>query len=78
MILNGDSAGGNLIASLTLLCIMTKTRVPDGLFLVYPALRLSMKYFTPSLKHTLEDFLLPLSVLKICVDSYIGDNFLLT
>ena len=38
VILTGDSAGGNLIAALTYLTIMTKNRIPDGLLMSYPAL----------------------------------------
>jgi hormone-sensitive lipase len=75
VILVGDSAGGNLISSLTNLCIMTKTRVPDGIFMVYPAVQLSLTTFTPSLKNTVDDILLPFSVLKICLNSYLKSNF---
>ena len=34
--LYGDSAGGNLSIALTTACIKTGTRIPDGLFLIYP------------------------------------------
>jgi len=51
----GDSAGGNLVTALTILCIQSKIRVPDGLFLVYPALNINLKRFTPSFKFALED-----------------------
>ena len=36
VIFTGDSAGGNLIGALTLLTIMTNTRIPDGLLFSYP------------------------------------------
>lgn len=42
IILVGDSAGGNLVASLTLLCIKYRVKVPDGVLMVYPALNLSL------------------------------------
>lgn len=40
MVLVGDSAGGNLVAALTILCIKSGVRVPDGILLAYPALNL--------------------------------------
>lgn len=49
----GDSAGGNLVAALTLLLIRLKLKVPDGIFMVYPALNINSKLFTPSLLHSL-------------------------
>lgn len=32
----GDSAGGNLAAAITVLCITRNYRVPDGIILAYP------------------------------------------
>ena len=70
----GDSAGGNLIGALTLLCIKTKVKVPDGVLFIYPALILDFNFFTPSRLIALNDILLPHSILKICLDSYISKN----
>ena len=36
IVLVGDSAGGNLVAALTILAIMRNYRKPDGLILSYP------------------------------------------
>ena len=72
IILVGDSAGGNLVASVTTMAIERKFRVPDGLILCYPALNLSKKYFTPSLLLALDDPILPYPFLKMCINSYIG------
>jgi len=36
VILAGDSAGGNLALAVTLRCIRTRFRIPDGLLLAYP------------------------------------------
>ena len=36
IILVGDSAGGNLVAALTIMAITRGYRVPDGIFLAYP------------------------------------------
>ncbi len=36
IVLIGDSAGGNLIAGITIKSIKSGFRIPDGLFMVYP------------------------------------------
>jgi len=41
IILAGDSAGGNLVAAVTLMAIAEGFRVPDGLLLSYPVLNLT-------------------------------------
>lgn len=71
MILLGDSAGGNLVAALTALCIKKAVRIPDAIVLCYPALKLSTNSFTPSLLLALDDVLLPHTFLKMCIRSYI-------
>lgn len=71
ILMTGDSAGGNLSAALTGLAIKLGVRVPDSLVLVYPALNLNVRQATPSQFQAFEDFLLPLSVLKVCRDAYI-------
>lgn len=49
----GDSAGGNLVAALTALLIRLNLKIPDGIFLIYPALNIDSKLFTPSLINSL-------------------------
>ena len=66
----GDSAGGNLAASLINLCIAWKLRVPDGLVMCYPVLSVTTKKYTKSLLGTLEDMILPHTLLKLCENSY--------
>jgi hormone-sensitive lipase len=51
----GDSAGGNLVAALTILCIKAGVKVPDGILMAYPALYLKTNFFTPSLLISLDD-----------------------
>lgn len=58
----------------TIRAIQHKMRVPDGLFLMYPALVLNLKIFTPSLLKTLTDKIVPFSVLELCVDAYIPNS----
>lgn len=36
IILIGDSAGGNLVASLTIKIIKSGSRIPDGIVMAYP------------------------------------------
>ena len=74
IILCGDSAGGNLIASLQGLLIKTGIRKADGLMLIYPALNLDGTKFTPSFELALEETFLPYSFLRLCLDAYLGDN----
>lgn len=62
----GDSAGGNLAAALINLCIAWKLRVPDGLLMCYPVLSVTSKKYTKSLLGTLEDMILPHTMLKLC------------
>lgn len=71
IIVVGDSAGGNLACALTNLLISLQLRVPDGLVLVYPALNLNYKNYTPSLLTSLNDTILPHTFLKICLKAYL-------
>lgn len=71
IILTGDSAGGNLAIGVTVLAIKTGIRIPDGLLLAYPALRLDPRVFTPSLLLALDDQLVPYSLLRLCVEAYV-------
>ncbi|CAK79677.1 unnamed protein product (macronuclear) [Paramecium tetraurelia] len=75
VVLVGDSAGGNLVAALTIQAIKAGVRVPDGILLAYPALSLNMKSFTPSFLVSLDDFLLHHTVLKLCLNSYVQKEF---
>lgn len=68
----GDSAGGNLVAAVTIMAIERKYWVPDGLLLVYPALNLCKTKLTPSLLLGMDDPILPYPFLKMCIDSYVG------
>jgi hormone-sensitive lipase len=49
-------------------------RVPDGLMLAYPALSVSKSIFTPSLLLAMDDPILPHPFLKMCIESYVGNN----
>lgn len=73
IIIVGDSAGANLGMALTNLAIRYQIRVPDSLFLIYPALNLVDNKYTPSIMASLEDLVLPHTFLKICLKSYVQD-----
>ncbi|CAD8106727.1 unnamed protein product [Paramecium sonneborni] len=75
VVLVGDSAGGNLVAALTVQIIKSGARIPDGILMAYPALLLDIKQFTPSLLISLNDPLLHHTVLKLCISSYVPEQF---
>ena len=56
IILMGDSAGGNLAASLTILAIQNNFVLPHKLILVYPALSLSKSQVFPSVSRIILNF----------------------
>lgn len=70
----GDSAGGNLLCSLTTWCILNKVRKPDELLLFYPAMSTETNKFTPSLLFSLNDPMLNYSSLRMCSFYYNGDG----
>ena len=73
----GDSAGANLMTSVTLKCIMCGVRLPDSVVVAYPPYRFDNSP-TPSRILCLMDALLPMGILKACVQSYAGDPTLFT
>lgn len=76
ILLVGDSAGGNLATGVTALAVKFRVRIPDALALVYPAFDLSTETFSPSRLVSLDDYLLPTSVLRLCQESYLpGEEF---
>ena len=74
IILAGDSAGGNLIISLTYLLIMNKIKLPKALFLFYPALKIDINTIVPSYLNAITDQILEYKLLKFCIESYSGQH----
>lgn len=66
----GDSAGGNLVLSLTYLLIILEKRLPTALILAYPAMRISLTSMSCSMLNVLNDIILPYHLLKYCLESY--------
>ena len=73
IILAGDSAGGNLVASLTILCIKKKYKLPLACVLSYPATYVGPDTFVPSILLSLDDILLPSKFLKGALTAYKGE-----
>ena len=73
VILAGDSAGGNLIAALTIVCIKKGYKIPLALIMSYPAAYVGSLKFAPSLLLSLDDIMLPSKFLKHAISAYMGD-----
>ena len=71
----GDSAGGNLICSLTNYLIINKLRKPNKLFLLYPALILSEKFFGLNCLKAFSDTLLNFVYVEKLMKNYISEKF---
>jgi len=74
VILVGDSAGGNLALGLTLRLIRAGLAPPHACLLIYPALYISDNCSSPSLFGSLDDTLLPTSLLKLAIKAYIPEG----
>jgi len=68
--LEGNSAGGNLMCGITTLSIVKNVRIPDGLFMMYPALDCSNDSFSPSIFLCFNDLLLNVSFLLFALENY--------
>ena len=73
IILAGDSAGGNLCVSLVYLLLVNKLRLPNVVFLVYPALKLTLKRVNISYMNSITDPILEYNLLKCCAFAYAGN-----
>ena len=73
IIIVGDSAGGNLAAALTNLLIVKGERLPSAIFLIYPALRVSVTAFSLSMLNVIDDKILPYHLVKFCLEAYRKD-----
>ena len=72
IIMAGDSAGGNLILSLTYLLIMKQIKLPKIIFMFYPALKMDINTIVPSYLNSMTDLILEYHLLLFCIDSYSG------
>jgi len=74
IIVTGDSAGGNLALALSLRLIRAGLQPPQGCLLFYPALLIDSDNITPSSFASLDETVLPTSLMKLCVKAYLGEN----
>ena len=74
IILLGDSAGGNLILSLTYLLLIKGMRLPNLIVMAYPALKISINPFSLSYLNSLYDPLVDYNLLTFCLRSYVGEG----
>jgi len=75
VIITGDSAGGTLALILSLRLIRAGLKPPHGIVLLYPALSLDENAFTPSYALSMNDSVLPVSMIKLLTKAYIGKEF---
>eukprot|EP00111_Clytia_hemisphaerica_P016900 TCONS_00050129-protein len=67
----GDSAGANIVTAITIQAIKDNIRLPDSIVVAYPPYRLQFLP-SPSRILCLMDPLLPVGVLKSCIQAYTG------
>jgi hormone-sensitive lipase len=70
VILAGDSAGGSLVTSITVMAINRGFRVPDAVLTSYPTTIASPCNFWPSLLSALDDPVLSVSFLNMMAKAY--------
>jgi len=75
VILTGDSAGGTLALALTLRLIKSGMPPPHGVVLVYPALSIDDSGSSPSQFLSLNDSMLPVSIIKLICKAYVEEGF---
>jgi len=73
-ILAGDSAGGNLAASVSLLAIIRGFRKPDGVLMHYPVFTMDILRFFPSSLLTIDDVLLNIAFTKTFRNSFLRNG----
>ena len=74
VILTGDSAGGSLATSLTVMSIVRGYRVPDAVLTSYPTTIASPCNFWPSLLSALDDPVLSVSFLNLMAKAYTPED----
>ncbi|XP_022912727.2 hormone-sensitive lipase [Onthophagus taurus] len=69
IVVGGDSAGANLLASMTLKCLELGIRKPDGVFMAYAPVSISFQA-SPARLLCVMDPLLPFGFLMRCIKAY--------
>ncbi|OMJ65926.1 hypothetical protein SteCoe_37413 [Stentor coeruleus] len=74
IVLVGDSAGGNLITSLTLKLLESGSQLPDGLLMIYPSLGKNSEYFSMSSFIALHDKILPFPLFPVMHKCFLANG----
>jgi len=74
IIIEGESAGGNLALGIWNLCIQRGVQKPDGMTLIYPAMTCSLDAFSPSILTSIDDLCLNATYLFMVQHYYIGPH----
>mmetsp|Transcript_14332 Transcript_14332/g.12162 ORF Transcript_14332/g.12162 Transcript_14332/m.12162 type:complete len:188 (+) Transcript_14332:902-1465(+) len=69
----GESAGGNLVLALNHLALKAGRKTADGFYLAYPALNAQDNMVSPSLIRSLDDPMIPVTMLKTALECYVGE-----
>jgi len=75
IIIAGDSAGANLCLALSLRLIRAGYQPPDGCLLIYPCLSVDAMSSSPSYFKSVDDTILPTSLVKLVAEAYVGKEF---
>lgn len=67
IVLAGDSAGGHLTMSVTLMCLLRGIRPPDGIMCLYPVLTVNLQTFYPSSLMMSDDEIISTGFISFCV-----------
>ena len=62
----GDSAGGHMTYSVTMLAMLRGFRLPDGILSIYPVFSLDMQTFYPSTLMTADDEIISSGFMSFC------------
>jgi hormone-sensitive lipase len=71
IILVGDSAGGHLLACLSLKCLESGFRPPDAIFMIYPGLSLKIEHISKGALLSLDDQMLSNSIFYVVREAYL-------
>ena len=72
IVLTGDSAGGFLVITTTIMAIINNFQIPTGIVPVYPLVSSDISKFLPSNLCSLDDTLLSASFVQYCMSSFVA------
>ena len=72
IVLTGDSAGGALCITTTILAIVNNFKIPTGIMPIYPAVSADLTKFMPSYLLAIDDLFLTSAFLNYCSESFVA------